>query len=219
MDGGGLPDQIVDDKVEVREASIRAKSFPPPESLDATPASMPVPGRTPALTVGSDTPASLENSDSDPSPESPTLTKYGDEDTPTRPAASNIKPYQCQKCLKHFSHSQAAAACRKHSANNPIECPICKEQYVNAEVLDHHMMANHPMGQTNLSCAICQKMFLVVKYLTAHMKACHPKEEDKTSRCSLCGEGFVGPAGLASHMGAGKCGWNEGSVLGYRAAN
>ena len=212
---GGLHAQSFDEMVEDGEADIESKSSTTPDSGVAVPASMPVPGRTPALTIGSDTPSSLENSNSDPSPASLTLTN---EDTSTRPAASTLKPYQCQKCLKRFNHSQTAAACRKTSVNNPIECPICKEQYVSAEVLDHHMMADHPMGQTNPECPICNKRFLLEKYLTAHTRACHPKEEDKSSRCSLCGEGFVGPAGLASHLGAGKCGWNEGGLLGYGAA-
>ena len=217
---GGLQAQAVIENVEVYEAGFEAESSASPESNDAISTSMPILGRTPARTVGSGTPPSLENGNTDPSPESLTATSPDDEDTATTlPSVSAIKPYQCQKCLKPFSHSQAAAACRKNSATSSIECPVCKEQYSSAEVLDHHMMAEHPMGPTSHSCSVCHKRFLLEKYLTAHTRACHSKEEDRASRCSLCGEGFVGPAGLASHLGAGKCGWTEGGMLGYRAAD
>lgn len=111
--------------------------------------------------------------------------------------------YPCNKCnnsyssferfLSHLTNhddataKEADAQCEAGESSNGFQCPVCHQDFANADGLIGHFPTH--AGKT-FECERCRKNFPSRRELEAH-EQCHLQQADPVFKCTSCGQKFL----------------------------
>lgn len=107
-------------------------------------------------------------------------------------------PFTCQSCGEKFS---SQASLNNHIGNfhrtSDFQCQHCDKVCKTKQLLTHHCLRKHKIGNTEFSCPVCNKVFSISKDLRRHLQSHNPQGLHK---CSACHAKFKTHSTLQSHM-------------------
>uniref|UniRef100_T1J7T6 C2H2-type domain-containing protein n=1 Tax=Strigamia maritima TaxID=126957 RepID=T1J7T6_STRMM len=111
-----------------------------------------------------------------------------------------LKPHQCQQCLKSFSsHHQLAQHSRIHTGEKPYKCTFCDRCFKQLSHLQQHIRLH--TGERPYKCSVpnCNRSFIQLANLQQHLRNHENQTKNRPYHCDICGKGFVAEVSLLTH--------------------
>ncbi|KAL4235064.1 GDNF-inducible zinc finger protein 1 [Mactra antiquata] len=127
-----------------------------------------------------------------------TRDKYADFLATIAKEPSNAK-CKCPDCGLVVMKSSMVAHLRLHTGEQPFECKLCNERFVNLSSLRRHLGVHFDLFSK--SCEICGEQFQRLEHYTNHLSL-HKAQvvESKTHVCEICGASFYLVKQLRAHL-------------------
>lgn len=112
-----------------------------------------------------------------------------------------LKPFQCQQCLKSFSsHHQLGQHNRIHTGEKPYKCHFCDRCFKQLSHLQQHIRLH--TGERPYKCSMpnCGRSFIQLANLQQHLRNHDNQTKNRPYHCDICGKGFVAEVSLMTHM-------------------
>ncbi|TRY79867.1 hypothetical protein TCAL_06043 [Tigriopus californicus] len=121
------------------------------------------------------------------------------------PSGRDIKPHQCQQCLKAFSSNhQLVQHIRVHTGEKPYKCSYCDRRFKQLSHVQQHTRLH--TGERPYKCHVpdCGRAFIQLSNLQQHLRNHESQLERLKNRpfhCNICGKGFATESSLRTHNG------------------
>ncbi|XP_071040246.1 zinc finger protein rotund isoform X16 [Parasteatoda tepidariorum] len=115
----------------------------------------------------------------------------------------DIKPYQCQQCLKSFSSNhQLLQHIRIHTGEKPYKCSYCDRRFKQLSHVQQHTRLH--TGERPYKCHLpeCNRAFIQLSNLQQHLRNHESQVERAKNRpyvCNTCGKCFATDSSLRTH--------------------
>ncbi|GIY84779.1 zinc finger protein 362 [Caerostris darwini] len=119
----------------------------------------------------------------------------------------DIKPYQCQQCLKSFSSNhQLLQHIRIHTGEKPYKCSYCDRRFKQLSHVQQHTRLH--TGERPYKCHLpeCNRAFIQLSNLQQHLRNHESQVERAKNRpyvCNTCGKCFATDSSLRTHGSKG----------------
>ena len=117
-------------------------------------------------------------------------------------ATSHGEPkYSCTICEKKYTNSTGLRDhMTKHTGEKRYQCKFCKKQFRLFNYWKDHENMHQDIRNYKCTLSLSPKDFVRLNGLDVHMKR-HNNQRDHV--CTVCGKGFIEPAGLKKHKCTG----------------
>jgi len=121
----------------------------------------------------------------------------------------DVKPHQCQQCLKTFSSNhQLVQHIRVHTGEKPYKCSYCDRRFKQLSHVQQHTRLH--TGERPYKCHVpdCGRAFIQLSNLQQHLRNHESQLERLKNRpfhCAICGKGFATESSMRTHNSKGNC--------------
>ncbi|GAB6023034.1 hypothetical protein CHUAL_007128, partial [Chamberlinius hualienensis] len=112
-----------------------------------------------------------------------------------------LKPHQCQQCLKSFSSNhQLIQHIRIHTGEKPYKCSYCDRRFKQlSHVQQHTRLHTGKSGEKPYKCSYCDRRFRQLSHVQQHTRL-HTGERPYKCHMPECGRAFIQLSNLQQHL-------------------